>query len=207
MAAYGFVAGLPLPLSGFTFRLWLSEGGVSLAADRSDREYRPRLFAEVPLVAGAGQRRAAGPAAPARPPPRLAGRDPAGARRRRRAAGAVRPGPPAVRCRSPLAALVAFLSASQDIVVDAWRIEVFPPHRQGAAMAAYIWGYRVALLIADHRRDLRRQSSSAGTCALLGVAALIALRPGGHAAGAGAAAAGGAPPAARRLRRPPARTR
>ena len=31
MAAYGFVAGLPLPLSGFTFRLWLSEGGVSLA--------------------------------------------------------------------------------------------------------------------------------------------------------------------------------
>ena len=31
MAAYGFAAGLPLPLSGFTFRLWLSEGGVSLA--------------------------------------------------------------------------------------------------------------------------------------------------------------------------------
>src|ERR1700678_2852255 len=31
MAAYGFVAGLPLSLSGFTFRLWLSEGGVSLA--------------------------------------------------------------------------------------------------------------------------------------------------------------------------------
>ena len=28
--AYGFVAGLPLPLSGFTFRLWLSEGGASL---------------------------------------------------------------------------------------------------------------------------------------------------------------------------------
>ena len=24
MAAYGFVAGLPLPLSGFTFRLWMS---------------------------------------------------------------------------------------------------------------------------------------------------------------------------------------
>ena len=30
MAAYGFVAALPLPLSGFTLRLWLSEGGVSL---------------------------------------------------------------------------------------------------------------------------------------------------------------------------------
>src|SRR5689334_6337699 len=32
MAAYGFVAGLPLPLSGFTFRLWMSESNVSLAA-------------------------------------------------------------------------------------------------------------------------------------------------------------------------------
>src|SRR3954454_6334547 len=31
MAAYGFVAGLPLPLSGFTFRYWLTESGVSLA--------------------------------------------------------------------------------------------------------------------------------------------------------------------------------
>jgi PAT family beta-lactamase induction signal transducer AmpG len=45
------------------------------------------------------------------------------------------------------AALVAFLSASQDIVVDAWRIEIFPQHLQGAAMAAYVWGYRFALLI------------------------------------------------------------
>ena len=45
------------------------------------------------------------------------------------------------------AALVAFLSASQDIVIDAWRIETFPPRRQGAAMAAYVWGYRIALLI------------------------------------------------------------
>ena len=61
MAAYGFVAGLPLPLSGFTFRLWLSEGGVSLAADRPDREYRPRLLAEIPLGAGPGQRPAPGP--------------------------------------------------------------------------------------------------------------------------------------------------
>jgi len=47
-----------------------------------------------------------------------------------------------------LAALVAFLSASQDIVVDAWRIEAFAQSRQGVAMAAYVWGYRVALLIA-----------------------------------------------------------
>ena len=31
MAAYGFVSGLPLPLSGFTFRLWLSDSGAGLA--------------------------------------------------------------------------------------------------------------------------------------------------------------------------------
>ncbi|MGA9867753.1 MAG: MFS transporter, partial [Acetobacteraceae bacterium] len=30
MAAYGLMSGLPLPLSGFTFRLWLSEGHLSL---------------------------------------------------------------------------------------------------------------------------------------------------------------------------------
>lgn len=32
MGAYGFAAGLPLPLSGFTLRQWLTEGGTSLAA-------------------------------------------------------------------------------------------------------------------------------------------------------------------------------
>src|ERR1700742_1176294 len=31
MAGYGFVSGLPLPLSGFTFRLWLSDSGAGLA--------------------------------------------------------------------------------------------------------------------------------------------------------------------------------
>ena len=186
MAAYGFVAGLPLPLSGFTFRLWLSEGGVSLGADRPDREYRPRLLAEVPLVAGARQRPAARPAAPPRPPPRLAGRDPAGARRRRRAAGAVRSRRACPFASLAAAALVAFLSASQDIVVDAWRIEVFAPHRQGAAMAAYVWGYRVALLIAT-TGVISAVSTVGWHVALLGVAALIGLRPGRHAAGAGTA--------------------
>src|SRR5487761_2495197 len=31
MGAYGFVSGLPLSLSGFTLRLWLADGGASLA--------------------------------------------------------------------------------------------------------------------------------------------------------------------------------
>jgi len=45
------------------------------------------------------------------------------------------------------ALLLAFLSASQDILIDAWRIEIFPEHRQGAALATYIWGYRGAMLV------------------------------------------------------------
>jgi PAT family beta-lactamase induction signal transducer AmpG len=44
-------------------------------------------------------------------------------------------------------ALLAFVSASQDILIDAWRIETFEPRLQGAALAGYIWGYRGALLI------------------------------------------------------------
>jgi PAT family beta-lactamase induction signal transducer AmpG len=27
MVAYGFISGLPLPLSGFTFQLWLTDSG------------------------------------------------------------------------------------------------------------------------------------------------------------------------------------
>jgi MFS transporter, PAT family, beta-lactamase induction signal transducer AmpG len=56
-----------------------------------------------------------------------------------------------------LAVLVAFLSASQDIAVDAWRIEVLEEHEQGYGLACYVWGYRGALL-----------ASGAGTLWLVG---------------------------------------
>jgi MFS transporter, PAT family, beta-lactamase induction signal transducer AmpG len=45
-----------------------------------------------------------------------------------------------------VAVAVAFLSASQDIVVDAYRIEVLEEHDQGYGLACYVWGYRGALL-------------------------------------------------------------
>lgn len=41
---------------------------------------------------------------------------------------------------------LAFFSASQDIVIDAWRIETFPVRLQAAALGAYTWGYRIAML-------------------------------------------------------------
>ena len=46
------------------------------------------------------------------------------------------------------AVMVGFFGASQDIVIDAWRIEAADDSRQGAMAAAYQWGYRVALIVA-----------------------------------------------------------
>jgi MFS transporter, PAT family, beta-lactamase induction signal transducer AmpG len=175
MAAYGFVAGLPLPLSGFTFRLWLSEGGVSLAVIGLTANiglayslkflWAPVLDNAAPpgLLHRLGRRR--GWLAAIQPALTIA-------------AGLLALSNPA---RLPslslgFAALVAFLSASQDIVVDAWRIETYPAHRQGAAMAAYIWGYRVALLIAT-TGVISAVSVVGWHTALLGVAALIGCGP------------------------------
>jgi PAT family beta-lactamase induction signal transducer AmpG len=146
MAAYGFVSGLPLPLSGFTFRLWLSESGAGLAivgltawiglAYSLKFLWAPLLDQEPPIRAlrGFGRRRgwllliqpALGVAAIL-----LALSNPAAAPLAAFAA----------------AACVAVLSATQDIAIDAWRIEVFPERRQGVALAAYVWGYRVAMLV------------------------------------------------------------
>lgn len=174
MAGFGFVAGLPLPLSGFTLRQWFSESGSSLPAigwtasiglSYSLKFLWAPVLDRVPVpraLHGLGQRRGwllmiqpllvmacASLAAcdPSRPLPLVAS-----------------------------AALVAFLSATQDIAIDAWRIEVFPQRAQGTALATYIWGYRAALLIAGAAAiGLAGRLGWHG--ALLGVTALIALGP------------------------------
>jgi MFS transporter, PAT family, beta-lactamase induction signal transducer AmpG len=46
-----------------------------------------------------------------------------------------------------LAGLVAFAGATQDIVVDAYRIEIAPATSQAALAATYILGYRLALIL------------------------------------------------------------
>ena len=146
MLGYGFAAGLPLPLSGFTFRQWLTHDGVSLIIIGLTANiglsytlkflWSPVLDQMAPPfgLARFGRRRgwllAIQPALSAAGL-LLACTDPA------RGAGA----------SLAAAALVAFLSASQDIVVDAWRIETFEERAQGAALAAYVWGYRAALYL------------------------------------------------------------
>jgi PAT family beta-lactamase induction signal transducer AmpG len=172
MAAYGFVSGLPLPLSGFTFRLYLSDSGAGLAvvgltawiglAYSLKFLWSPLLDQQPPFRAlrGFGRRRgwlllvqpALGAAAVL-----LALCDPAAAPMAAFAA----------------AAGVAVLSATQDIAIDAWRIEIFPPRRQGMALAAYVWGYRVAMLVS--MSGVVAASAWVGWhAALLGVAVLIA---------------------------------
>ena len=53
---------------------------------------------------------------------------------------------------------VAFLSASLDVVIDAYNADILAPHERSAGVATYVFGYRisfiasntVALLLADH---------------------------------------------------------
>ncbi len=144
MGGFGFVSGLPLYLTFFTLQQWLSESHVSLRTIGSAALiglpyllkflWAPLLDRTLPGPLGRlGRRRgwmlpvqlllsltivAMSQCAPARALPPLFG----------------------------AACLLAFLSASQDILIDAWRIEAFAPQRQAAALGAYSWGYRIAML-------------------------------------------------------------
>ncbi len=46
------------------------------------------------------------------------------------------------------AVMLAFCSATQDIVIDAYRIEVADPEMQGLMSASYIAGYRIGMIVA-----------------------------------------------------------
>ncbi len=57
-------------------------------------------------------------------------------------------GPGNLLLLSLCALLVAASSATQDVAIDAFRIESASPEYQGAMSASYVFGYRVALLVA-----------------------------------------------------------
>jgi PAT family beta-lactamase induction signal transducer AmpG len=82
------------------------------------------------------------------------------------------------------AVLVGFSPATQDIAIDAWRIEAAAMTSQGALAAAYTWGYRVAILVSGAVPLLLANVygwnvSYAAMAALmtLGVAAVLAAPP------------------------------
>jgi len=147
LLALGFSAGVPLPLTAFTLRQWFSESGVSLTAIGLTALiglayafkflWAPVLdHAAPPAFRWLGRRR--GWLASIQPVLAaailgLGFTDPVNA----------------AQVTVMVAVLVAFLSASQDIVVDAYRIEVLEESNQGYGLACYIWGYRAALLAAN----------------------------------------------------------
>lgn len=179
MAAYGFLSGLPLPLSGFTFRLWLSDAGAGLSV--------------IGLTAWIGLAYSLkflwAPVLDQAPPLGLASRF----GRRRGWLLLVQPllGVAALLlawsdpARLPLAAFaaaasIAVLSATQDIAVDAWRIETFPERRQGLALAVYVWGYRMAMLVSTTgviaaAGGVGWHAALSGAAALIGAGMLVTL--------------------------------
>jgi PAT family beta-lactamase induction signal transducer AmpG len=185
MATLGFACGLPLALTALTLRQWLTESGASLAA--------------IGFTANIGLAYTLkflwAPALDQAPPPLLG---------RRRGWLLAIQSLLVVACLAfawsdPVAAplllvvsavAISFLSASQDIVVDAWRIETFPgDDLRGIALAAYIWGYRAALLVGGAGairlvNDLGWHgalTAMAGIAVIGIVATLAAIEP--HAAG------------------------
>ncbi|EHQ51762.1 major facilitator superfamily protein [Ectothiorhodospira sp. PHS-1] len=147
MLFLGFAAGLPLLLVGGTFTAWLRDLGVELAA--------------IGFLSWVGMAHSIkifwAPVVDRMPLPfltRLLGR--------RRAwmilaQGVIALGLLGIALTDPReqlwlvavwAVLTAFGSATQDIAIDAYRIEAVSRDRQGAMAASYIFGYRVALLAA-----------------------------------------------------------
>lgn len=138
----GFSGGLPLLLTGQTLQAWMTDAGVSLGriADVSAVGLAYTLkVAWAPLLDRfrlpfLGRRRGwcfafqlaliaaialMGTVDPVAEPLWLAG----------------------------LAIAVAFLSASQDVIIDAYKADILTPPERAAGSAAYVMGYRVALLV------------------------------------------------------------
>ena len=143
--AMGFSSGLPLALTGATLSIWLKEDGVSLTAIG--------LFAQVGLSYNLKFLWA--PVIDRVPLPFLT----AWFGRRRSWAVfiqallalsilALAQADPAIDAwRTVLfAVIVAFFSASQDIVIDAFRVELLTDREQGTGAAATQVGYRIGML-------------------------------------------------------------
>lgn len=144
LLALGFSAGVPLPLTAFTLRQWMSESNIPLTAIGLTAliglayslkfAWAPVLdHAAPPAFRGLGRRR--GWLAVIQPVLALA----------ILALGLTDPAMDATMTVA-VAVGVAFLSASQDIVIDAYRIESLAEREQGYGLACYVWGYRGALL-------------------------------------------------------------
>lgn len=147
MLFFGFSAGLPLLLVGGTFTAWLRDLGVELAAigflswvgiAHSIKVLWAPVVDRIPLpwlTRILGRRRAWMIAAQTAVGISLIG----------------------MALTDPMqhlwlvavwAVVAAFGSATQDVAIDAYRVEAVAQHRQAAMAATYVTGYRIALLAA-----------------------------------------------------------
>lgn len=145
IAVLGFSSGLPLALTFSTLTFWLKEEGLSntsiglFASVATPYAFK---FLWAPLIDRLS------------PPP------PLGALGRRRGwmlttqialmaailgLGSTQPGIDAY-ATALFAVIVAFCSASQDIVIDAYRVDILEEEEQAAGAAAVVLGYRVGML-------------------------------------------------------------
>lgn len=155
MFFFGFASGLPFLLVAGTLAYWLREGGIELK--------------EITMIASAGMAYSFKFAwAPLVDRWRLPLLGRFGQRRGwlLLAMAAVLAGLLAMAALTPerlavfvgLTLFVAFAGATLDIAVDAYRVEIAPPSAQGALVATYSLGYRIALIasgalalvLADH---------------------------------------------------------
>lgn len=148
-ALLGFSSGLPLALTADTLKYWLTSEGVSIEhIGWFALVAQPYTFK--PFWAPVFDR--------FRPPPGFR------ALGRRRgwlllvqlllmvtiaATGLTSPGR-SLEATALAATCLAFFSASQDILVDAVRIEILGPARQGEGAALNTWGYRIAMFCAGY---------------------------------------------------------
>lgn len=181
MGLLGFASGLPIYLTFFTLQQWMSESGVSLRAIGLTASiglpyllkflWAPLLDRLPPgLLAGVGRRR--GWLLPLQAALTGSILLMAASGPHRHPVGLV------------LAALLlAFFSASQDVVIDAWRIESFGPRLQAAALGCYVWGYRIAMQVSGAgaiflagRLGWHGAYAAMAACSLLGPVATLLVR-------------------------------
>ncbi|TAH45540.1 MAG: MFS transporter, partial [Gammaproteobacteria bacterium] len=144
MLFLGFGSGLPFLLVGYTLSIWLREDGLELSTigllSYISMFYVFKFFWaplidrwKAPLLGGLGRRR--GWLVLAILVLALA------------LLGMAVTGPERLTSMACLAALVAFAGATQDTVVDAYRIEIAPTEAQAALAATYTLGYRFGYIL------------------------------------------------------------
>ncbi|MFV3128518.1 AmpG family muropeptide MFS transporter [Niveispirillum sp. KHB5.9] len=197
MLLLGFSSGLPFLLTGNTLGFWLREGGADLATigflSWIGLAYSLKMFwaplvdrLDAPILGMLGRRRGWMVLSQLLVGAGLIGM------------AAVGPDGGDLWVLGGFALLAAFASATQDIVVDAWRIEsAHDGAEQGLLSAAYQTGYRAAMLATDSlilllAAGIGWQSSYgvAGAVMAVGiVATLMATEPMRHAPAGDASAA------------------